>query len=118
MASLFELFDPKLQPAIPRIQGDAIERLQENLDATRAEAEAVAQTGKLQSTVLSRHGQRMMKSHSERARRLMQAGQALIEGLTHFQAQGRLATALQEYQRDAAERAVLRVCFKRGMLGP
>lgn len=107
MASLFELFDPKLQPAIPRVQGDAIERLQENLDATRAEAEAVAQTGKLQSTVLSRHGQRMMESHSERARRLMQAGQALIEGLTHFQAQGRLATALQEYQRDAAERAVL-----------
>ena len=107
MASVFELFDPKLQPEVPRVQGDALDIFQGNVDAARAELEAQSQTAEILATSLSRHGKRIIESHSERSRRLMQAGQALVEGLRAFQGAGKLPAAFMEYSRDAAERAVL-----------
>lgn len=107
MASVFDLFDPKLQPEVPRAQGDAMDIAQGNLDAARAEMEAQTQTGQMLTTSLSRHSKRIMESHSERSSRLMEAGQALLDGLRLFQSEGKLGSALIEYQRDAAERAVL-----------
>ena len=107
MASVFDLFDPKLQPEVPRAQGDAMDIAQGNLDAARAEMEAQTQTGQMLTTSLSRHSKRIMESHAERSSRLMEAGQALLDGLRLFQSEGKLGSALSEYQRDAAERAVL-----------
>ena len=107
MASVFELFDPELQPSMPRVQSDAIDKLQANMATARAEADALSRTGAIERVAFSRHGQRIMDSHSQRAQRLMEAGQALIASLGQWQAAGHLAAALSEYQRDAAERAVL-----------
>lgn len=107
MASVFELFDPKPRPGMPRVQDDAIDIMHLNMHAARAEAEALSQTRAIGATAFSRHGQRILASHSERSRRLMDAGQAVVEGLMQVQVQGRLASVLIEYQRDAAERAVL-----------
>lgn len=107
MTSVFELFDPKRQPGVPRVQSDAIDVLQTNMTAGRTEAEAWSRTRSIQATALSRHGQRILESHSRRAQKLMQDGQSLVDGLTRSQATGQLANAFAEYQRDAAERAVL-----------
>lgn len=107
MASLFEIFDPKQQPGMPRAQGDALDILQGNLDAARAEMKAQGRTGETLTTAASRHGKRIMEEHSDRSRRLIEAGQALIEGLRSFQSAGKLPEAFAQYQRDAGERAVL-----------
>lgn len=107
MANVFEIFDPKLQPPVPRLQGDALDRLQDNMSAARSEVEAATRTREIQSTAATRHSQRIMEGQSARANRLMMAGQALIEGLRRFQAEGKLTAAWGEYLRDAGERAVL-----------
>ncbi len=107
MASLFELFDPKQQPGMPRGQSDALDALQAGAEATRAEIAAISETGEIQATSVARHSQRILESHSARTNRLMQAGQALLDGMRHFQTGGKLAQAFAEYSRDAAERAVL-----------
>ncbi|WP_112310623.1 DUF3141 domain-containing protein [Pseudogemmobacter bohemicus] len=107
MASLFELFDPKQQPGMPRAQSDALDALEAGAEAARAEIAAISETGKIQSIAATRHSQRIMENHSQRTNRLMQAGQALLDGLRHFQTGGKLAQAFAEYTRDASERAVL-----------
>ena len=107
MTSVFELFDPHLQPGVPRVQSDAIDMLETNMTAGRAEADAWSRTGSIQSTALSRHSQRILENHSARAQRLMQSGQSLVDSLSQSQLTGRLVSAFVEYQCDAAERAVL-----------
>lgn len=107
MASLFELFDPKQQPAVPRLEGDAIDVVEARLGDARSEIEASTQTGEILSTAATTHGQRIMETHGQRGRRLMEASQALLEAFRLSQAEGGLAGALMEYQRDAAERAIL-----------
>jgi len=107
MVSVFELFDPERQPGMPRVQSDAIERLQSEMASARAEADAVSRVGSIQNAAFSRHSQRILDNHSKRAQRLMQEAQALVGGLSRLRAPGDMAGALTEYQRDAAERAVL-----------
>ncbi len=107
MASVFELFDPAAQPGIPRAESDALNVLGRKLGEAVRESEAVATTGGILATAGSRHGQRILDDHTGRSRDLMEAGGQLIEGLRRAQGQGSLARAFMEYQRDAAERAVL-----------
>lgn len=107
MANVFEIFDPKLQPGVPRVQEDAADMLEANIGAAQSEADALSHTGQIQLASAARHGKRILETHSDRARHLMEAAQALAEGVRHFQSEGRLGGAFAEYQRDAAERAVL-----------
>ena len=107
MASVFELFDPKPQPGMPRVHSDAVDMLQTNITAGRAVAEALSQTGSIQAAAISRHSRRILENHSDRTRNLMQASQSLVDDFFRSQVTGRLAGGFIEYQRDAAERAVL-----------
>ena len=107
MASVYDLFDPKLQPRVPRLQGDVLAILRENMDTVRAEAEAASQTGSIQASAAASHTRRILDEHSDRARQLMEASSDFLERLHRAQADGDLANSLLEYQRDAAERAVL-----------
>ncbi|MBV8628632.1 MAG: DUF3141 domain-containing protein [Paraburkholderia sp.] len=107
MTSVFELFDPQLQPVVPRVESDAIDILQTNMTAGRAEAEALSQFGSIQTDSLSRHSRRILENHSRRAQKLIEAGQSLVSDLSRAQATGQLASAFAEYQQDVAERAVL-----------
>jgi hypothetical protein len=107
MASVFEIFDPKLQPGVPRAQSDALHIMEAGMASARAEVGAASQTGEIQTMAAASHAHRILESHSARTRRLMEAGADLISGLHRSQAQHGLIGSLLEYQRDAAERAVL-----------
>jgi hypothetical protein len=107
MASVFEIFDPKLQPGVPRAQSDALHIMEAGMASARAEVGAASQTGEIQTMAAASHTHRILESHSARTRRLMDAGADLISGLHRSQAQHGLIGSLLEYQRDAAERAML-----------
>lgn len=107
MASVFEVLDPLRQTGLSRAQQDALDRLEGGMGQARAEIEAGAQTLRIQQAAAARHSRRIIETHSERARRLMAAGQALVEQLRDAQARGGLTTALAEYARDATERTIL-----------
>ena len=107
MASVFEIFDPKLQPGVPRAQSDALHIMEAGMASARAEVGAASQTGEIQTMAAASHAHRILESHSARTRRLMDAGADLISGLHRSQARHGLIGSLLEYQRDAAERAVL-----------
>jgi pimeloyl-ACP methyl ester carboxylesterase len=77
------------------------------MDAARAEGDEVMQTAAIKNTVWSRQGQRMLETHTRRMQKFMEDAQALVGNLDQWQAEGRLDDAWSEYQRDAAERAVL-----------
>jgi hypothetical protein len=101
MASVFEIFDPRHQPGVPRAQSDALHIMEAGMASARAEVGAASQTGEIQTMAAASHACRILESHSARTRRLMDAGADLISGLYG------LFGSLLEYQRDAAERAVL-----------
>ncbi len=107
MASVFDLFNPRLQPGTPRIQSDTLDLLQTRIGAARAEIEASSQTARILSTAVQRHSRRILEDHAERTRRLLEAGSALTESMSQFHSEGRLGASLADYQRDVAERAVL-----------
>ena len=66
MASVFDLFDPRLQPGTPRIQSDTLDLLQTRIGAARAEIEASSQTARILSTAVQRHSRRILEDHAER----------------------------------------------------
>jgi pimeloyl-ACP methyl ester carboxylesterase len=116
MANIFDLLDPASQPAIPRVETDVLDVLRRTMDEARQEMEGISRSADMQATGASRHGRRMLETHTERARAAMTAAGALAEGLRAAQEDGRLTAALGEYLRDAGERAVLatNILRKRG----
>lgn len=107
MASLFELFDPKLQTGAPRLQGDLIELARQNAERLRTEVKAVSQTGEFLTTSVKIQGGRILKEHSERLRDSAKAAMSLAQDLGRAQLAGKFIEKATEYQRDASERAIL-----------
>lgn len=107
MTSVFELFDLRRQPNVLPIESDALDMLQSKIDVATTESDALARTGDLMVAAASRHGRRILDTHAARARRLMEETGSLLSGLRAAQGKGQLPRDWFEYQRDAAERAVL-----------
>lgn len=107
MASIFDLFDPKLQPEVPRPEDDAIAAQSRALQATQAEIGHFTQTSDILSTAALRHGRRILETHSARSRGLVEQARGLMDNLRQSQAEGGLTEAWTQYLTDAAERAVL-----------
>lgn len=107
MASVFELLELGRKPGLPGVGSDIVAALQANMAAAGQESDAFARTGAILNAAASRHGQRMLETHSARARKLLDAAGNLAGDLRRVQTEGRLPESWAEYQRDAAERAVL-----------
>lgn len=107
MASLYELFDPSQQPAVPRVEQDAIHSLHRVLDRGRHEIGDMAQTVDILNTSVARQSRRMFDAHVERAQTLLKDYGNLIESLRDAQAHQRLGEDFVAYARDAWQRAVL-----------
>ena len=107
MASVFDLFDPDVSSGLPRPQGDAMAMFQRGLASAKRESEACASTGDILSAAAARQGKRMLDTHAERSRKLLEETGAVLSGLHHAQGKTALPQAWLEYQRDAAERAIL-----------
>lgn len=107
MASVFDLFDPGVSSGLPRPQGDAMAMFQRGLASAKLESEACASTGDILSAAAARQGKRMLDTHAERSRKLLEETGAVLSGLHQAQGKTALPQAWLEYQRDAAERAIL-----------
>lgn len=107
MVNVFDLFDPAQQPGVPRPEADALDALRRNMDSAKAEIDAMAENVGLLTTAASKHSKRISETHSHRLHKLVESTEALASELRRFQQGGSLASAWAEYQRDAAERAVL-----------
>lgn len=107
MVNVFDLFDPAQQPGVPRPEADALDALRRNMDSAKAEIDAMAENVGLLTTAASKHSKQISETHSHRLHKLVESTEALASELRRFQQGGSLASAWAEYQRDAAERAVL-----------
>jgi len=107
MVNVFDLFDPRRQPQVPRVESDALDVVRGNMDGARTEIDAIARTVNIQTTASIRHSRRILDTHSARLRGLVEDAGTLLAGLQREQAEGSLARSWIEYQRDAGERAVL-----------
>lgn len=107
MASVFDLLDPALQPAVPRAETDLLASLRQSMQSFEAEMDASTATGNILSTAATRHGQRIADSHAQRTKDVVEMAQSLIDKLRLAQGEGRLQSDLGAYFRDATERAVL-----------
>lgn len=107
MASLYDLFDPSQQPAVPRGQQDAIHALHHALDRGRHEIGDIAETADILNTSVARQSRRMFDAHVERAKSLLKDYGSLVDIVRDAQAQQRIGQDFTEYVRDAWQRAVL-----------
>ncbi|PZR00342.1 MAG: alpha/beta hydrolase [Cereibacter sphaeroides] len=107
MANVFDLFDPARQPSVPRPETDALAALHLFLDTTQREMTDVAATGDIQTTAATRHGQRILDTHAERARQAVAEFQSVMEGLHEAQTGRRLVDDWQAYFQDAQQRLIL-----------
>ncbi|MDI4656032.1 DUF3141 domain-containing protein [Xanthobacter autotrophicus] len=107
MVNVFDLFDPRRQPAIPRVESDALDVVRGSVDGGRTEIDAIARTANIVATAAARHSRRIETTHSERVRGLIDDAGAMVTGLHREYGMGRLAQSWLDYQRDAAERLVL-----------
>jgi len=107
MASLYDLFDPSQQPAVPRGQQDAIHALHHALDRGRHEIGDIAETADILNTSVARQSRRMFDAHVERAQSLLKDYGSLVDIVRDAQAQQRIGQDFTEYVRDAWQRAVL-----------
>jgi pimeloyl-ACP methyl ester carboxylesterase len=107
MASVFDLFDPANQPAVPRPEDDALAMLRQSLAATERELGANAAVANILATAGSRHAKRITDTHAGRAQDAIAKAEALVGALRAAQGRGDLGTAWAAYLRDAGERMVL-----------
>lgn len=107
MVNVFDLFDPATATPMPRPEGDAIDAVERNMEKTRAELDAGADTGRILANAAAAHGGRIYETHSARAKATIGDAEALIEALRAAQSAGTLAADWAAYLRDAGERAVL-----------
>jgi len=109
MNSIFDLFDlSRLQKGSGPGQ-DAMDATHRTTEMMESEVEAASSNAKILSASASRQSQRIVDTHSRRAKELMEDTSALGQSLRESQAQGVIMQDLAEYLRDAAERAVLTV---------
>ena len=107
MASVYELFDPILQPKVPRPESDMLTAMRRSMHDMTDELSATSATFNILSAAASRHGQRINDVHAQRAHDVLSAAEDVLTDLRRAQAEGRLAEAWSAYLRDAGERAVL-----------
>ena len=107
MANVFDLFDPFLQPQVPRAEGDMMAALQGALASSETEIGAASATVDILNTAVAIHSRRISEVHSQRGKETVAAAHALVDGLLLRQRDGALARDLAEYARDALERLVL-----------
>jgi pimeloyl-ACP methyl ester carboxylesterase len=107
MASVYELFDPILQPKVPRPESDMLTAMRRSMHDMTDELTATSATFNILSAAASRHGQRINDVHAQRAHDVLSAAEDVLTDLRRVQAEGRLAEAWSAYLRDAGERAVL-----------
>ncbi len=107
MANAFDFLDTLHQPRIPRPEADALARMEATLAQCEEGYSAAATTGKILSTAATRHGRRIMETHSARARSNLEAFGTLTGQLAQAQAERTLAAHWGSYLQDAMERGVL-----------
>jgi pimeloyl-ACP methyl ester carboxylesterase/tellurite resistance protein len=107
MTSVFDLFDPRRQPEVPRVEDDALEVMRRSLDDTQREIDSISRTTEIQAKAFLTHSQRILETHSERTRDALAAAERLAEGLRGAQGSRQIGELWTEYLRDAAERTVL-----------
>ncbi|QYZ70018.1 DUF3141 domain-containing protein [Neotabrizicola shimadae] len=107
MASVFDLFSPARQPEVPRLESDALARLQDTVQQVEAEIGAASETAEILTTAASAHSGRIVKAHTARAEAALEQAKALMSDLQQAQSEGRLGSDMTEYLRDAWERMIL-----------
>lgn len=107
MDSIFALFDPILQPAIPPLESDLLAKTRAWMDGAGRELTAATQTTDILTTALLKHTRRILDTHAARTRHSMDAVQTVAEGLRLAQDRGELGAVAAEYLRDSGERGVL-----------
>jgi pimeloyl-ACP methyl ester carboxylesterase len=107
MVNVFDLFDATRQPALPRVELDALSALTRSLELGEAEIEAFAATAEILATSLLQHSNRIQATHSERLREFLGKSEELLTAFRQAQQEGRLGADWTEYMIDAAERLVL-----------
>lgn len=107
MANVFDLFDLAQAAGMPRPEGDALDAVERNMEETRAELDAGAETGRILAHAMSTHAGRIYETHSARSKSVLGNAEALIEALRAAQTEGKLLTDWADYLRDAAERGCL-----------
>jgi pimeloyl-ACP methyl ester carboxylesterase len=107
MANVFDMFDPRKQPAVPRLEGDAIEVMRRTMDDAKREIEDTTHSSDILATAALTHGRRILDTHSTRAKNTIAAAEKLGEALRDAQEMQQIGDLWSEYLRDAGERAVL-----------
>ena len=107
MASVFDLFDPMRQPAVPRPENDVLAIVQNTLDMAQREMNDAAASTDIQNTALMKHSRAIIDTHTVKGRETIEEFQQLLESMRTAQSEGRLADVWSEYLRDAGERMVL-----------
>jgi pimeloyl-ACP methyl ester carboxylesterase len=107
MTSIYDLFDPRRQPTVPRPEGDWLRKASDALHTGAGEWHARASTGTIEATVLHKHMTRMMETHARRAQDSFEATRQWVDALAGAQAANALGRDWVAYLRDASERAVL-----------
>lgn len=109
MTSIFDFFDPSRFRHMPKPQKDAVETTRRTLQGMQAEVQSGAQTSGILSTSATRHGRRIVDTHTSRARTALEQGTQLGHALRKSATAGHLFSDWAAYLRDASERAVLTV---------
>jgi pimeloyl-ACP methyl ester carboxylesterase len=109
MTSIFDFFDPSRFQHMPKPQKDAVETTRRTLQGMQAEIQSGAQTSGILSTSATRHGRRIVDTHTSRARTALEQGTQLGHALRKSATAGHLFSDWAAYLRDASERAVLTV---------
>jgi pimeloyl-ACP methyl ester carboxylesterase len=86
---------------------DLLASLQTAGHKAETEFAAAAETLRILTTAAERHGQRIARTHGQRASATMEQATALLAGIREARETGKLVQFWTEYLRDAAERAVL-----------
>ncbi|MCB1486449.1 MAG: DUF3141 domain-containing protein [Bauldia sp.] len=107
MTSVFALFDPTHQPAVPRPESDVLAKTNVMMEESGRELTAITQTTDILATAFMKHSRRILDTHAARAKSLIGDLQGLTEKFRATQDAGTLADLTRDYQRDAGERAVL-----------
>jgi pimeloyl-ACP methyl ester carboxylesterase len=109
MASMFELFDPTHQPAVPRAESDVLQIMRRSMHDLTGEMDAFSGVVDILSAATSLHAKRISKAQSSRSHEAISATEKLLAGLRQSQSDGRLLDHWLAYSRDAMERSLLTV---------
>ncbi|MHA3915387.1 DUF3141 domain-containing protein [Halovulum sp. GXIMD14793] len=107
MANLYDIFDLTQQPRVTSGESDTMTKFQAALAQRSDEFAAMGTTGDILATAFGRHGQRILETHSVRAKQGLADLAALTSDLADARTDRSLPKQWSSYLQDAAERMVL-----------